>query len=244
MKNPEVSIVIPARNEADSLPLLLKDLGSVIPECGCDVEVIVVDDDSDDDTTVISEASGAIVVRNHGKKHGKGAALKCGFRDARGKYIVMMDADYSHRAEDLPLVLDLLRQGCGLVIASRTLGGSDEYTHLRAFGNILLSGLLSILFRTDIRDALNGFKGFRRELAKNFNYRANHFDIEVELVANALRSRYRIAEVASHERARHGGECKSQVIRHGLYFLFRILLEAIKYPLPSIRRAPNHSSGN
>ena len=227
-ESPTLSIVIPAKDEADSLGLVLRDLNGCLKGLDMPAEVIVVDDRSEDDTGRIARSYGAVVVRNP-YRSGKGMALRCGFQHARGSLIVMLDGDYSHRAEDIPKFVEQLTNGTGLVIGSRSYGGSDEYTHIRTFGNMILSLVLNLLMGIDIRDCLNGFKGFRRELVMQYPYRAVHFDIEIELVINAVRAGYTIAEVPSHERARSGGQMKSRVIKHGLLFLNRILLEGLKY---------------
>ena len=137
----------------------------------------------------------------------------------------MMDADYSHRAEDLPALLQALDAGAGLVIASRIHGGSDEYTSVRAFGNVILTMFLGIFLGRYLSDALNGYKAFRREVFEDFRYTSTAFEIEIELIANALRKGYSVVEVGSHERARLAGQAKSRVVRHGTRFLIRIIWE-------------------
>ncbi len=223
-----ISIIIPARNEEDTLPHVLNDLYRTIPRLsGYEVEVICVDDHSTDRTAEIARSFGARVVPNSGKP-GKGRALRVGFEAATGDVFLMMDADYSHRAEDIPLFLDALRDGVGLVIGSRVVGGSEEYTHLRALGNVFLSTTLGLCTGRYLSDALNGFKAFRRDVFTDFTYTSTAFEIEIEIVANALRKGYRVVEVSSHERARAGGQAKSRVIRHGTRFLLRIFQERLK----------------
>lgn len=223
-----LSIVIPARNEQVTLPLVLADLNETLKTLrGYEVEVICVDDHSTDRTAEIAQSFGAKVIRNTGKG-GKGMALRAGFAAAQGDIIAMMDADYSHRPEDLPLFLDALKERVGLVIGSRVVGGSEEYTHIRALGNVFLSTALGLCTGRYLSDALNGFKVFRREVFTDFVYTSRTFEIEIEIIANALRRGYRIVEVSSHERERAGGEAKSKVVRHGTRFLLRILWEGYK----------------
>ena len=223
-----VSVVIPARDEEESIGMVLDDLSTTLSHIKGGSEVIVVDDYSSDQTAAVARSRGITVISNYGRG-GKGSALRKGFAHANGAYIFMMDSDYSHRPEDLPKLLSQLDDGAGLVIASRVFGGSDEYTHVRALGNILLSGLISLLIGIDLRDALNGFKGFRRELLGGYNINSRQFEIEIELIGLAVRKGYRVEELASHERARYGGSEKSFVVRHGLRFLWRILLEAFRF---------------
>src|SRR5262245_26135230 len=225
----KVSIVIPAKNEEVTLPRVLDDVNKVTPTlAGWSVEVIVVDDRSTDRTAELAKAAGAKVVPNW-RKSGKGNALRAGFENATGDIIAMMDADYSHRAEELPVFLEAIeRQGVGLVIGSRVVGGSEEYHHVRALGNAFLSASLGLATGRYLSDALNGFKVFKRDVFTDSKFTASHFEIEVEIIANTLRRGYVIVEVSSHERARAGGEMKSRVVRHGTRFLLRIIYEGLR----------------
>jgi glycosyltransferase involved in cell wall biosynthesis len=223
-----VSVVIPARNEEATIGLVLESLNKTIAEiCECEFEVICVDDHSTDLTADVASSLGARVIANTGPG-GKGLALRAGFREASGDILVMMDADHSHRAEDLPLFLHALRDRVGLVIGSRVIGGSEEYTHIRALGNVFLSAAVGVCTGRYLSDALNGYKVFRRDVFTDFRYTATSFEIEIEIIANTLRKGYRIVEVSSHERARAGGEPKSRVVRHGTRFLARIIREGLK----------------
>jgi glycosyltransferase involved in cell wall biosynthesis len=224
----KLSVIIPAKDEEDTLPTLLEDLNNVIPTLdGYEVEVICVDDHCKDRTAAIARAHGARVVENQ-RKPGKGNALRAGFEAASGDLLMMMDADYSHRPEDMPMFLTAMREGVGLVIGSRVFGGSEEYTHIRALGNVFLSGALGLSVGRYLSDALNGYKMFRRDVFTSFEYKSRMFEIEIELIANALRKGYRVVEVISHERARAGGVMKSRVVRHGTRFLMRIIWEGIR----------------
>ncbi len=224
----KVSLIIPARNEEATLPYVLHDVWQTIPQLkGYDMEIICVDDHSTDKTAQIARSFGAKVVQNT-RRGGKGMALRTGFESASGDLLAMMDADYSHRPEDLPLFLSALKDGVGLVIGSRVVGGSEEYTHIRALGNVFLSTMLGLSTGRYLSDALNGYKVFRREVFTDFHYTSTSFEIEIEIIANALRKGYRVVEVSSHERARAGGEAKSKVIQHGTRFLMRILWEGYR----------------
>ncbi|MGD0201195.1 MAG: glycosyltransferase family 2 protein [Bryobacteraceae bacterium] len=224
----KLSVIIPAKDEEATLGRVLEDLCRTIPALtGYDVEVICVDDHSSDRTAAIAREFGVRVVEN-GRKPGKGNALRAGFEAATGEWLMTMDGDYSHRPEDMPEFLSALRDGVGLVIGSRVFGGSEEYTHVRALGNVFLSATLGLCTGRYLSDALNGYKLFRRDVFTDFRYTSRMFEIEIEIIANALRKGYRVVEVISHERARAGGEMKSRVVRHGLRFLGRILWEGMK----------------
>ena len=230
----KLSVIIPAKDEEETLGRVLEDLNQTIPNLGYEVEVICVDDHSRDRTAAVARGLGARVVENQ-RKPGKGNALRAGFEAASGEWLLMMDADYSHRPEDMPQFLNAMREGVGLVIGSRVFGGSEEYNHVRALGNVFLSATLGLCTGRYLSDALNGYKLFRRDVFTDFQYTSRMFEIEIEIIANTLRKGYRVIEVISHERARAGGEMKSRVVRHGTRFLARILWEGLKGVKPLVR---------
>jgi glycosyltransferase involved in cell wall biosynthesis len=224
-----ISIVIPAKDEEATIAMLLKDLDKVISSIKkYNFEIIVIDDKSKDRTGQIAKSSGAKVIRNTGKS-GKGNALMVGFKEAKGDYIITMDADYSHRPEEIPLFLEKVEKGYGFVIGSRSTGGSEEYTKIRTLGNVVLTGLVALFFGVRLTDALNGYKIFKVPVAKEFSYKSREYEIEIELISNSLRKGYRIGEIPSHERIRAGGKMKSFAVIHGPKFLFRIIKEGISY---------------
>ncbi len=228
-KMKKISVVIPAMNEEDTIEQLLKDIIPVKKdlEKEYEVEVMVVDDHSTDSTPDIVNKMGVKLIKNTGMS-GKGCALRVGFKEATGDYYIMLDADYSHRAEDLPLFVKELDKGAGLVIGSRILGGSDEYTRIRAFGNIFLTFSVGFFLKRYLSDALNGFKAFKAEVFDDFEYNAKDYEIEIEIIANTLRKGLSVKEISSHERSRAGGVAKSSVVKHGTKFMLRILKEYFK----------------
>ena len=227
----KVSVIIPAKDEEATIGQVLTKLNKVIEDIkNYDFEVIVVADHCRDDTSAISKKNNASVIENN-RKPGKGNALITGFENASGDIIIMMDADYSHQPEDIYLFIKRIEEGAGLVIGSRTLGGSDEYEFVRLFGNIFLSSVFRLMFGVPLKDVLNGYKAFRREVVKNFNCSSAGFEIEIELIANALLLGMEVVEIPSHERERAGGEMKSKAIKDGFRFLFKILNEGLRYRL-------------
>jgi glycosyltransferase involved in cell wall biosynthesis len=231
------SIIIPARNEEATLPALLTDLATVMAGLpSYDFELIVVYDHSTDQTVEIVESFHGKAIPNHGES-GKGLALRTGFEIAQGDIMIMMDADCSHNPTDLPALFAALKDDVGLAIASRRMGGSDEYSPVRAFGNYFLTKALGVITGRWLSDSLNGFKVFRRDIFTDFEYTSTAFEIEIEIIANTLRKGYKIVEVSSHERARAGGKAKSRVIQHGFGFLRRIIYEGLRGVKPSAKIA-------
>lgn len=225
------TIIIPVKDEEESLALLLDEIERVKPKIPFLLETIVVDDHSRDRTSAVISQKGAVYLKND-LPVGKGNALRYGFSKAKGDYIVMMDGDFSHCAEDIPKLLILLENGAGLVIGSRILAGTDEYSPIRALGNVFFSLAINILFKQQLTDCLNGFKAFKSDLIRRADYTSQDYEIEIELLANAVRLGYRIEEVPAHERRRYAGEVKSKIIFHGLKFLFRLIRETVRGTRP------------
>src|SRR5204862_1748900 len=140
MQTPELSIVIPCLNEAESLPYCLQKAFSFISENKIVGEVIVVDNASTDDSATIAKQLKAIVVEESEK--GYGNALLTGIKSAKGKYIIIGDADDSYDFSDLMNFLLLLRQDYELVVGNRFKGGIEKgampFLH-RYVGNPFLS---------------------------------------------------------------------------------------------------------
>jgi glycosyltransferase involved in cell wall biosynthesis len=242
---PEVSIVIPVYNEAEVigevLSAVIRETKSMAHSC----EVIVVNDRSTDGTRQIverfSNKDGVILIDSKNPR-GKGGALRSGFDAARGMCIVMMDGDGSHQACDIPRLVEEQRRTNGLVIGSRIYGGSQEYTRLRAFGNIFFTWLFGLFHGRYLSDALNGFKAFGSSIYREFWYSSNGFEIEIELLVNTLQSHRPITEVPSMELKRQGSEVKSNVVRDGFRFLYRIIYEKFRTRKP--REVPPGASGS
>lgn len=229
-----VSVVIPARNEEETLGRVLGDLQKIVEQSKDYIfEVIVVNDHSTDKTEEVMRRWEAVGVSNE-RSPGKGNALITGFEKSSGEIVIMMDADYSHRCEEIPVFLSLIRAGFGLVVGSRWTGGSEEYTFVRHFGNVFLTLCFWMVSGHWVTDALNGFKAFRRDLVHEHAWRSSDFEIEIELLITALRKCYKIGEFSSYERARAGGKMKSAVVRHGWRFLWCIVKLGVPYRLSQI----------
>jgi glycosyltransferase involved in cell wall biosynthesis len=156
-EQPSVSVVIPAKNEAASLPMVLATLRSTLASA----ELIVVDDGSTDATATVAEAAGARVLR-HPYSKGNGAAIKTGARAATGDVIVFMDADGQHDAADVPRLLAMLDRGYDLVVGAR--GRESQASIWRLIGNAAYNWLASWMVGHRILDLTSGFRAVRASL--------------------------------------------------------------------------------
>jgi len=226
----DVSIVIPARNEEECLASVLDEVGLLLENSTYRFEVVVVNDRSTDRTAEVAAGYPFAKLIDNIYSPGKGGALRSGFDIAEGEYIAMMDADFSHDAADLPYLIEEVSLHKGLVVGSRLTGGSEEYTRIRAFGNVILTWFFGFVHGRYMSDVLNGFKVFHRDVYHDFEYTSKNFEIEVELAVNSLRLKRPLTEVPSRERARMAGKMKSSAIKHGPLFLGRIIYERFRIP--------------
>jgi glycosyltransferase involved in cell wall biosynthesis len=183
MQTPELSIVIPCLNEAESLPYCLNKAFSFIYENKLDGEVILVDNGSTDDSATIARQLKAIVVEESEK--GYGNALMTGIKSAKGKYIIIGDADDSYDFSDLMNFLVLLRQDYQLVIGNRFKGGINKgampFLH-RYVGNPFLSFIGKLFFKIPVNDFHCGIRGFHRKAILDLNLRTTGMEFASEMM--------------------------------------------------------------
>jgi glycosyltransferase involved in cell wall biosynthesis len=211
-----VSIVIPARNEAVPLAVLLPEVRRLVPAA----EVIVVNDGSDDDTARVAEAAGARVV-SHPYPMGNGAAIKSGARAAIGEIIVFMDGDGQHRAEDIPRLLEKLEAGYDMAVGARV-GDSHAGVH-RAVANDVFSRFASWMVMQRIDDLTSGFRAVRADKFKKFLYLLpNGFSYPTTITMSFFRAGYGVAYVPIRALPRVG-RSHIRPLRDGVRFLLIII---------------------
>jgi dolichyl-phosphate beta-glucosyltransferase len=193
MPSPDVSIVIPAYNEARRLPATLAGWQAFLDSQPLTWELIVVDDGSRDETAAVAERAGARVVRL-GRNQGKGGAVRSGVLAAQGARIAYADADMNVAPRHLAEALALIDRGADLVAGQREL---SEYAAAEGPLRLVAGGLVQVTRRavvmSAIRDTQCGFKVFHRELAqavfRRTQIRSFAFDIEVLFLARKLGAR-------------------------------------------------------
>ena len=195
----ELTVVIPCLNEADTLATVIGKANRVIAEEGLRAEVVVADNGSTDGSQEIAAELGARVVPVPEK--GYGAALMGGIRAARGRYVVMADADDSYDLLELQKFVDRLREGYDLVQGCRlekggghVMPGAMPMLH-RRWGNPMFSRMAQSWFNAPVTDVYCGFRGFTREWWERLGQRATGMEFATEMIIQAARTRSRIAEV-------------------------------------------------
>ncbi len=192
----ELSVVMPCLNEAETVATCVRKAVSFLESSGVDGEVIIADNGSTDGSQLLAEAAGARVVDVD--QRGYGSALMGGILAARGRYIVMGDADDSYDFTDLMPFLERLRAGADLVMGNRFSGGIAPKAmpplH-RYLGNPVLSFIGRLFFSSKIGDFHCGLRGFNRESVLKLGLQATGMEFASEIVVKATLAHQRIEEV-------------------------------------------------
>jgi glycosyltransferase involved in cell wall biosynthesis len=202
---PLVSVVIPALNESASIAACVRSSIEAMEASGIEGEVVVADNGSDDGTPELAREAGALVV--HEPRKGYGSAYRAGFAAARGKYIVMGDADETYDFREIARFVEPLDDGADLVIGSRLRGrihpGAMPWLH-RYVGNPVLTGVLNLFFRTGVSDAHCGMRAFRRDLLPRLDLRTTGMEFASEQVIRSSKLGLDIREIPIEYHPRTG----------------------------------------
>lgn len=184
-----VSVIIPARNEAPALSGCLRGVLDALPGA----EIIVVDDGSTDATAAIAGEHGARVI-SHPYPKGNGAAVKTGARAARNDILVFMDADGQHRPEDIPKLLAKLEEGFDMAVGAR--GMKDHAGVHRGLANTVFNRLASWMVNHRVEDLTSGFRAVRAERFRRFLYLLpNSFSYPTTCTMSFFRAGFGVAYV-------------------------------------------------
>jgi len=192
----EFSIVMPCLNEAASVGVCIEKARASLDKAGIAGEIIVADNGSTDDSRLIAAERGARVVPVAAR--GYGNALAVGIEAARGRYVIMGDADDSYDFSQLEPFVEKLRDGCDLVVGNRFKGGieprSMPFLH-RVLGNPMLSFIGRRLFGTPCGDIYCGLRGFDRAKIQALDLRSGGMEYAIEMIVKATLNGLRVAEV-------------------------------------------------
>jgi glycosyltransferase involved in cell wall biosynthesis len=219
-----LSVVIPCYNEIGSIDeILARVLASPFT-----AEVIVIDDCSTDGTR---EHLGTldlpkVRVLQQPRNQGKGAALRRGFAEAAGPFVIVQDADTEYSPDDWPILLQPLLDGrADVVFGSRFQGGMPHrvlyYWH--AVGNRLLTTLSNMFTNLNLTDMETCYKAFRKEVLESFELEEDRFGIEPEITAKVAAGRWRIYEVGISYTGRTYAEGKKIGWRDGVRAIYCIV---------------------
>lgn len=229
----KISIVIPAKNEEANIYRLISEIQIEA------FEIIVIDGNSTDNTYNIAKSHPKCTRVVKQTARGKGAALSRGFAECNGDIVITLDADGSTNPKEIESFIEEIRNGNHLVKGSRkiTNGGSEDLTLFRNLGNLFLTHVANVLFRTNWSDLAYGYLAISRELLNElnvYNYDEKFskklkygqgFEIESLICCRTAKLGYQIKEVPSFERARWSGSSNLKSIPDGFRALISIFYE-------------------
>jgi glycosyltransferase involved in cell wall biosynthesis len=217
--NPEISILIPAVNEAEIIADIIGRVCVTMDGLNRPYEILVIDDGSTDETALRAQNAGARVI-SHPYNIGNGAAVKTGIRQAKGDILVMMDGDGQHNPEDIPKLLEKIGP-YDMVVGART-GDSESHFH-RDAANGFYNLFASYICKRKIQDLTSGFRAIKADIAGQFvPLLPNTFSYPTTITMAILRSGFSLAYVPIRAN-RCVGKSKIKLIRDGSRFLLIML---------------------
>lgn len=212
-----LSIIIPTKNEAKGLKIILPELIGLYPSA----EIIVVNDGSVDETKEVAEQLGAIVI-SHPYGKGNGAAIKSGLRGAKGKVVVCMDADGQHKPSDIKKLLQKMDEGFDMVVGSRDRAGQASLH--RGLANKFYNRFASWMVGHKVEDLTSGFRVVRAKKFREFlTLLPNKFSYPTTITMSFFRAGYSVGYTPVDVQSRLAGTHSHIHMWHdGLRFLLII----------------------
>jgi len=225
---PIIRVIIPAYNEADSIPFVIKDIPSIVEE------IIVVSNNSNDDTIVNAQKAGATVLEEDNRGYGyaclKGMDYVAGLIQSTD-IIVFLDGDYSDYPQQLTeLVRPIIEEDIDFVIGARvkSLREKGSMTVPQIFGNWLATSLMSLLFKSRFTD-LGPFRAIKYDKLLSLEMQDKTYGWTVEMQLKALRKKYSYVEIPMKYRNRIGVSKVSGTVKGAIFAGVKILTWIFKY---------------
>lgn len=189
----KIAVLIPCYNEELTIQKVIKDFRKELP----DADIYVYNNNSKDKTEEIARRNGAIVVNEY--KQGKGNVVRSQFRDIEADIYVMVDGDDTYPAEFVHNLIEPVKNGnADMVIGDRLSNGTyqkENKRHFHEFGNNLVRKSINVLFSTNLKDIMTGYRVFNKRFVKNMPVLSSKFEIETEMSLHALDKKYVIKEI-------------------------------------------------
>jgi len=225
----DISVILLVVNEAENLRILIPRLTALLDREKLTHEIIVIDGPSSDGTGETAQALGARVVGE--RRRGYAGAMETGIAEARGDYLLTLDADQSHDP-DFIVKMWRARTRADIVIASRyALGGVIYSPFVRRATSWLLNGVLRRMLSMPVRDMSSGYRLYRREVLANLELRSTNFEVQEEILVKAYASGFSVVEVPFTYFPRGAGRSHAKLVSFG----WKILRSSL--PLWKIRNS-------
>jgi glycosyltransferase involved in cell wall biosynthesis len=228
-----LSVVIPALNEEDGIADIVERVLAIkepLAQVGVsDLELLVVDDGSRDRTAKIVAGYPEVVLVQHPVNRGYGAAIKTGFRRAKGDLLAFLDADGTYPPESYPaLCRPILEDGADLVIGSRMSGAESDMPTVRRMGNLIFATLVTLIGNQRVSDSASGQRVLRRDALALLYPLPDGLNFTPVMSTRAIHEELNIVEVPIAYAERRG-RSKLSVVRDGFRFLSSIVVTAMTY---------------
>jgi len=228
-----LSVIIPAYNEENGIADIIERVLSIkepLADVGVSgLELIVVDDASQDRTAEIVASYPEVVLVRHTVNQNYGAAIKTGFRQAKGNLLAFLDADGTYPPEAYPrLCQPILEDGADLVIGSRMAGADSEMPLVRRIGNTIFATLVSIISNRRVTDSASGQRVLRSDILSHLYPLPDGLNFTPVMSTRAMHEQINVVEVPITYSERVG-RSKLSVVHDGIRFLNTILMTALTY---------------
>lgn len=232
-KTPEYSIVTPAHNEEGNIQPFIQRIVDTVKKNNLSAEIIAVDDVSSDKTGKIldrmADAIKELRVIHRTSNNGPGNAERAGFAIARGKWIITLDSDLSHRPEEIPQFIAKAQEGFDFVIGSRFVpGGSMDGPAFRLFLSQSCAMLAKILTGYPLHDASSGYRIMNARVLNSLNLHSPWFEIHTEIPVKFYLHGYRVAEIPVRYERRGEGQSKLTIFQSVPKYVKIMVMERIK----------------
>ncbi|HPL82910.1 MAG TPA: glycosyltransferase family 2 protein [Candidatus Omnitrophota bacterium] len=223
---PTLSVIVPVYNEVGNISGVIKNI-DLLP---LDKEIIVVNDSSSDGTDRILNGLHYpnLKIIHHSSNRGKGAAVITGLAQATGEYVIVQDADFEYDPKDYFKLIDAMKKECGDLILGARFTEGYHGMKIPRIGNRFLTNLMNILFGVKLNDCFTCYKLMRRRDLLALSLGSKSFDIEIEILAKAIKKRMRIAEIPVYYKPRDYSQGKKIKVKDGIWavlmiFKFRLI---------------------
>jgi len=227
MKEIILSIIIPAYNEGKTIEEILSKVKNTTLPINWKKEIIIVNDKSTDNTgEILKKYNNEFKILNRVINGGKGAALRDGFKEAVGDYIIIQDADLEYDPNDYGILLQpIVNNKTNVVFGSRVLGkGNVSYSFVYYYGGLALTKFFNLFFKTKLTDFSTCYKVFNKKyIPEILKYKSNDFVFDVVELTYVLSKSSNIVEVPIHYYPRTKKDGKKINTLHGIRVFFTII---------------------
>ena len=216
-----IAVLVPCYNEAVTIGKVVADFKRALPDC----TVYVFDNNSTDDTARIAQEAGAVV--RHEYQQGKGNVIRRMFREIDAECYIMTDGDDTYPADNAPAMAQaVLERGADMVVGDR-LSSTYFEENKRPFhnlGNSLVRKSINMIFKSDIKDIMTGYRAFSYQFVKSFPVLSKGFEIETEMSIHAIdKNMYVTNEIIEYRDRPEGSESKLNTYSDGFKVLATIM---------------------